>query len=76
MKKNFQKTINDSIKFYGVGLHNRKNVNLTINPADENFGIKFRRTDLNNGDLIDVCCLCSLKLFLLNVKFAKYLNAK
>ena len=53
MKQNYQKTINDSIKFYGVGLHNGKNVNLTIKPADENFGIKFRRTDLNNGDLIE-----------------------
>ena len=37
MAQNYQKTINETIKFYGVGLHNGKNVNLIVKPANENF---------------------------------------
>ncbi len=48
-----QKTINDTIKFQGVGLHNGINVNLTVKPAKENFGIKFCRTDISNENLIE-----------------------
>ena len=49
----YQKTVKDIIKFYGVGLHNGKNANLIIKPAEENYGIKFCRTDLDNENLID-----------------------
>ena len=38
-----QKTINDTIKLYGVGLHNGINVNLIVKPASENFGIQFSK---------------------------------
>jgi len=48
-----QKTINDTIKFQGVGLHNGIDVNLTVKPAKENFGIKFCRTDISNENLIE-----------------------
>ena len=48
-----QKTINDTIKFQGVGLHNGINVNLIVKPAKENFGIKFCRTDISNENLIE-----------------------
>ena len=48
-----QKTINNIIKFYGVGLHNGINANLTVKPASENFGIKFCRTDVNKENLIE-----------------------
>ena len=48
-----QKTIKDIIKLNGVGLHNGVNVNLVIKPAQENFGIKFCRTDINKDDFIN-----------------------
>ena len=48
-----QKTLNDTINFYGVGLHNGLKVNLAVKPAKENFGIKFCRTDLDSNDLIE-----------------------
>ncbi len=53
MPQHNQKTINDIIKFQGVGLHNGINVNLTVKPASENFGIKFCRTDVSKENLID-----------------------
>ena len=53
MSQNNQKTINDTIKFQGVGLHNGINVNLTVKPASENFGIKFCRTDVSKKNLIE-----------------------
>jgi len=48
-----QKTINDTIKLFGVGLHNGINANLTVKPASENFGIKFCRTDVDKENLIE-----------------------
>ena len=48
-----QKTINDTIKFSGIGLHNGLNVNLVVKPANENFGIKFCRVDLDENNIID-----------------------
>ena len=53
MSQNNQKTINDTIKLYGVGLHNGINANLTVKPASENFGIKFCRTDLDKENLVE-----------------------
>jgi len=43
-----QQTIKDTIELEGVGLHNGINVKLSIKPAKENFGIKFKRTDLED----------------------------
>ena len=53
MSQHNQKTINDTIKLCGVGLHNGINVNLTVKPASENFGIKFCRTDVDKENLIE-----------------------
>ena len=53
MSQSNQKTINDIIKLNGVGLHNGINVNLIIKPADENFGIKFCRTDIDKENFIE-----------------------
>ena len=53
MPQHNQKTINDTIKFQGVGLHNGINVNLTVKPASENFGIKFCRTDVSEENVIE-----------------------
>lgn len=41
-----QHTIAKSVSLSGIGLHSGKKVNLTINPAPPNHGIKFKRTDL------------------------------
>ncbi len=47
-----QHTLNEAISFKGVGLHTGKPVNLTIEPADENFGYKFQRVDLEGQPII------------------------
>jgi UDP-3-O-[3-hydroxymyristoyl] N-acetylglucosamine deacetylase/3-hydroxyacyl-[acyl-carrier-protein] dehydratase len=43
-----QKTIKTPISVSGVGLHTGNNVTLNFLPAPENFGYKFKRTDLNS----------------------------
>lgn len=40
-----QKTLEQSFTLKGIGLHSGCNVTLTLNPAPENTGIVFRRTD-------------------------------
>ena len=47
-----QRTINNPIKLTGVGLHHGLNAELVIKPANENFGIKFCRVDLNKDEII------------------------
>ena len=47
-----QKTIKKDVTFNGVALHSGVNVNVTIKPADPNFGIVFKRVDLNNNNLV------------------------
>ncbi len=42
-----QRTLKNSIKATGVGLHSGEKVYLTLNPAPVNTGIIFRRTDLD-----------------------------
>jgi UDP-3-O-[3-hydroxymyristoyl] N-acetylglucosamine deacetylase/3-hydroxyacyl-[acyl-carrier-protein] dehydratase len=47
-----QKTLAEPISFSGVGLHTGTNVNLVIEPAPENYGIKFQRIDIESHPLI------------------------
>ncbi len=47
-----QKTINKPIKLKGIGLHNGVVADLVIKPANENFGIKFCRVDIDKDDFI------------------------
>ncbi len=47
-----QKTINKNIAFSGVSLHRGINVNICIKPAEPNFGIVFKRTDLKSNNLV------------------------
>lgn len=47
-----QMTIAESISFKGVGLHTGASVNLVIDPAPDNHGVKFQRTDLDNQPII------------------------
>ena len=49
-----QCTIKKSVSLSGTGLHTGENVTLTLNPAPENHGYKFRRTDLPEQPVIDV----------------------
>jgi UDP-3-O-[3-hydroxymyristoyl] N-acetylglucosamine deacetylase/3-hydroxyacyl-[acyl-carrier-protein] dehydratase len=51
-----QRTIKTPVSVSGVGLHTGKDVTLTFNPAPENHGIKFKRTDLNNNVVVDADC--------------------
>jgi len=47
-----QKTVKNPLSIKGVGLHTGEPVNITINPAEPNTGIVFKRTDLNNNNYI------------------------
>ena len=47
-----QKTVKKSVIFSGVALHSGVNVNVTIKPADTNFGIVFKRIDLKNNNFV------------------------
>ena len=49
MDTNSQKTIKEKIEFEGVGLHNGIQVKLCLKPAEANFGIKFKRVDVENS---------------------------
>ena len=47
-----QKTINNPVRFTGIGLHSGQIVNISINPSEPNTGIIFKRVDLKNNNLI------------------------
>ena len=47
-----QKTIQKSVSFTGIALHSGVNVDLCIKPAEPNFGIVFKRVDLNSNNLV------------------------
>ncbi len=51
-----QRTLAAPISFKGKGLHTGLSVNMTINPAPENHGIVFRRTDIENCPTIPALC--------------------
>ncbi|MCQ2143511.1 MAG: UDP-3-O-acyl-N-acetylglucosamine deacetylase [Bacteroidales bacterium] len=48
-----QKTLKNSYSFEGKGLHTGKIAHMTICPAPENTGIRFERTDLGEGTVIE-----------------------
>ncbi len=47
-----QKTIKKVTSFEGIALHSGLNVNLSIKPAQPNFGIVFKRVDLKTNNLV------------------------
>ena len=51
-----QKTLATSVTISGKGLHTGVNVNLKINPAPENHGISFKRTDIEGQPEIKANC--------------------
>ena len=48
-----QRTISKEVSLSDVGLHTGQQVNLTFCPAEENFGIKFQRVDLEQQPIIE-----------------------
>ena len=48
-----QKTLANSFKIQGKGLHTGVNVTMNFLPAPENHGFKFKRVDLENAPVID-----------------------
>ena len=47
-----QKTLKNKISFSGIALHSGIDVTICIKPADPNFGIVFKRTDLKVNNLV------------------------
>jgi UDP-3-O-[3-hydroxymyristoyl] N-acetylglucosamine deacetylase len=47
-----QKTIKNNVSFNGVALHSGLDVNISIKPADPNYGIVFKRVDLEQNNLV------------------------
>ena len=47
-----QRTLRNSIKAVGIGLHTGKNINLELIPAEINSGINFIRTDVDENLVI------------------------
>ena len=48
-----QRTIGNSVSVSGVGLHSGKDVNMKLNPAPANHGIKFQRVDLDDDPILN-----------------------
>ena len=44
-----QMTIGKAVKMSGSGLHTGVQTTMTLRPAPENYGIRFRRVDLNGN---------------------------
>ena len=51
-----QQTLAGAISFSGKGLHTGVNVNMTVNPAEANHGIVFRRVDLEGQPTVPALC--------------------
>ncbi|WP_440681850.1 UDP-3-O-acyl-N-acetylglucosamine deacetylase [Candidatus Pelagibacter sp. HIMB1623] len=47
-----QKTLKNNVSFSGVALHSGLDVNVSIKPAEPNFGIVFKRMDIANDNLV------------------------
>ena len=52
MNNNFQKTLKQKTSFEGIGLHTGKVAKVSLNPAPENSGIVFKRTDIKKNNII------------------------
>ena len=52
MNNNFQKTLKQKTSFEGIGLHTGEVARVSLNPAPENSGIVFKRTDIKKNNII------------------------
>lgn len=48
-----QKTIKEAFSVIGIGLHTGEKATLTVNPADDNYGFKFQRIDIEGEPIIN-----------------------
>lgn len=48
----YQRTIAKKVEVTGIGIHSGKKVTLTLHPAEADFGIQFRRTDIPGAELL------------------------
>jgi|DeeseametaMP2916_FD_contig_21_482833_length_1098_multi_18_in_0_out_0_1 UDP-3-O-[3-hydroxymyristoyl] N-acetylglucosamine deacetylase len=48
----YQRTIAKKVEVTGIGIHSGKKVTLTLHPAEADFGIQFKRTDLPNAEAL------------------------
>ncbi len=46
----YQRTIAKKVEVTGIGIHSGKKVTLTLHPAEADFGIQFRRTDIPGAE--------------------------
>ncbi len=51
-----QRTLASAISFEGKGLHTGLQVKMTVNPAEENHGITFRRVDIEGAPEVPALC--------------------
>ena len=47
-----QKTIENAVSFSGLALHSGLDVNISVKPAEPNFGIVFKRVDVENNNMV------------------------
>lgn len=47
-----QRTISKKVKVTGIGIHSGKKVTMVLSPAKANFGIQFKRVDLENAPVL------------------------
>lgn len=48
----YQRTLAKKVKVTGIGIHSGKKVTMTLHPAEADFGIQFKRTDLLDAPLL------------------------
>ena len=52
LRCDLQKTIKKKINFSGVGVHNGRAVSMSIEPANANTGVVFKRTDIKSNNIV------------------------
>ena len=48
----YQRTIAKKVDVTGIGIHSGKKVTMTLHPAEADFGIQFKRTDIPNAEIL------------------------
>mgnify|MGYP000067357722 CR=1 FL=1 len=48
----YQRTLAKKVQVTGIGIHSGKKVTMTLHPAEADFGIQFRRVDLDNAEIL------------------------
>jgi UDP-3-O-[3-hydroxymyristoyl] N-acetylglucosamine deacetylase len=48
-----QRTLARKVSVTGIGIHSGKKVTLTLHPADADHGIKFKRVDIKNSEVLE-----------------------